>query len=221
VRLSVALRLLPAAGAALVLAACGSGSGSRPPTAATPTTSASTTPASTTTAAAAAPTSSTASRATATAIPQGTAALASRGCRSGQIAVSTGASTAGLGHVGEPLRFENVGAAPCTLHGYPGVALIGSGGRELQLGRTPNGYLGGLSTSAKSDPVIRLRPHQTASALLEGEDSTASGQPCPRYEALLVTPPNLTATARVARPLSICDPQVHPVVGGTSGTQAP
>jgi Protein of unknown function (DUF4232) len=227
-RPSIGLRLLPAAGAAMVLAACGSSSGTPPPT------GGETTQVSTTTSTVAAPTSAAgssaagssatatpATAATATSAPQGTAALASRGCGSGQISVSAGASTAGLGHLAVPLRFQNIGSAPCSVRGYPGVALIRIGGRELQVTRTPNGYLGGLSASAASDPVIRLRPRQTGSALLEGVGSTSSGQVCPHYEALLVTPPNQTATSRLARPLSICDPEIHPVVGGTSGSQAP
>ena len=124
-----------------------------------------------------------------------------------------------LGHTGEPLLFQNSGRAACSLTGYPGVALVSGGGRQLQVRRTPNGYLGGLLPSATSNPVVRLGPGEKASALLEGEDSTRSGAACPGYVGLLVTPPNQTVTSHIARPVSICDPQIHPVVAGTSGRQ--
>lgn len=208
---------LLSAGAALAIAACGSGSTTttRPPTAGTTTrpATAGTTPTAPTTA----PGSSTSTPGTVA--PRARAGVSSRGCAAGQVSVSVGSSTAGLGHLGEPLLFENVGSAACALSGYPGAAVVGAAGRQVQFRRTPNGYLGGLSPQATADPVVLLRPHQTASALLEGEDSTPAGVSCPRYAALLVTPPNSTLTSRVARALSICDPQIHPVVPGTSGTQ--
>lgn len=204
--------LLLAAGASLALAACDSGSASSTPTT-TPTT---TTPTTTTTAPAPGPTTTGTSS---TGGEQPRARAGSRACAAGQISVSVGQSNAGLGHLGEPLVFENVGSAACALSGYPGAALAGPGGRQVQARRTPDGYLGGLSPSSAAAPVVRLRPRQTASALLEGEDSTAAGETCPTAAALLVTPPNSTVTSRVARPLSMCDPQIHPVVPGTSGSQ--
>jgi Protein of unknown function (DUF4232) len=185
------------------------------------TSTATTAPATASTTTTTAPTTATGSSTSSpgTVAPRARAAVGSRGCAVGQVSVSVGSSTAGLGHLGEPLLFENVGSVACALSGYPGAAVVGAAGRQVQFRRTPNGYLGGLSLQATSDPVVLLRPHQTASALLEGEDSTPAGASCPRYAALLVTPPNSTLTSRVARALSICDPQIHPVVPGTSGTQ--
>ena len=205
--------LLLAAGASLALAACGSGSATSTPAstpARTPTTTTSTTRAT-------APVP-TATGTASTGGEQSRARVGSRACAAGQVSVSVGHSNAGLGHVGEPLVFENVGSAACALSGYPGAALVGAGGRQVQARRTPNGYLGGLSQSSTADPVVLLRPRQAASALLEGEDSTAAGGSCPTATALLVTPPNSTVTSRVARPLSMCDPQIHPVVSGVSGS---
>jgi len=214
-------RCLAAAGAALAVAACGSGH---------PTTSAGTTTAGTTTAGTqASPTSTTTPSASATTSvsttatgasgPAARARTASAACAAGQVSVSLGQGTAGLGHAGFTLLFTNTGTAPCALTGYPGAALVAAGGRQLQVRRTPNGYLGGLSATAKANPVVRLAPRQAASALLEGLDSTSSGGPCPAYDALLVTPPNSTVTSRLARTVSICRPQVHPVVPGSTGEQ--
>jgi hypothetical protein len=148
---------------------------------------------------------------------------ASSGCRSGQIAVTPGVRGAGLGHVGVVLRFRSTGSATCTLSGYPGATLVTAGGRDVPARRTLNGYLGGVSgAGGGSDrvPVVRVRPGETVSAMLEGLDSDPAhgGGSCPRYAHLLVTPPNQTVTARMTSPLTaICRPEVHPVVPGTSG----
>jgi Protein of unknown function (DUF4232) len=205
-------------GVALATAGCGS-AGTHSATSAdatsteTVTQTATSTPSPTTSAA-----SATTSSPSTTGSSQAQAATAT--CVSTQLTVSVGAGTAGLGHVGEPLRFHNVGSAACVLTGYPGVALIRSGGRQLQAKRTPNGYLGGLSAGSQASPVLEVRPGETVSALLEGTDSQGgSGGPCPSYVALLVTPPNLRVSRRIARAFAVCEPTVHPVVAGASGRQ--
>lgn len=147
---------------------------------------------------------------------------AAPGCLSDHTAVSLGGGRAGLGHDGLTLLFRNTGPAACTLTGYPGVAFVSTAGRRrrLDIARTPQGYLGGLSPSDKVNPVVRLAPGQTASALLEGEAVDRAGRPCTRYPEMLVTPPNQTVTVRFARAMSLCDPEIHPVVPGTSGSQS-
>lgn len=216
---------MAALGSVLGLAGCGS-SAQHPPQA--------------TTAAPTSTTTSTVSESTATSSPaisestatsssavsdQARAAQASGppGCSSGQISVSAGRAGAGLGHVGAPLLFRNTGSATCVLTGYPGVALVKpSGTGEVQVSRSPQGYLGGLASPSTAPPVVRVRPGQTISALLEGDDNPAHGSGvCPSYQALLVTAPNQTVTVRVARPFTFfCSPQIHPVVSGTSGRQS-
>jgi Domain of unknown function (DUF4232) len=128
---------------------------------------------------------------------------------------------AATGHVGLTLLFRNSGSAPCTLTGYPGAALVTATGHQLQIARTPQGYMGGLSPSATANPVVRLAPGQFASAILEGEDvNPVTTGSCPRYSALLITPPNQRVSVRLNRSLAICDPTIHPVVSGTTGRQS-
>ena len=145
---------------------------------------------------------------------------ASTACVSGQISVTAGPSGAGLGHVGVVLRFRSTASDTCTLSGYPGATFVTAGGRDVPARRTRNGYLGGLAAASGLLPVVHVLPGHTVSAYLEGLDSDAAhgGGPCPRYAHLLVTPPNQTVTARMTSPLmTICLPEVHPVVAGTSG----
>jgi hypothetical protein len=204
---------------ATVVAACGSGSSSSSSTHAASTT---TTTRTTTVTHSPSPSQSASATSSATRAAR-TAHAAAAGCTPARTKVSLGGGSAGLGHAGEVVLFTNTGPSSCTLVGYPGAALVSATGRHglLNIARTPQGYLGGLSPSDKVDPVISLRPGERASALLEGEDSSApSGGPCPRYEALLVTPPNQTVTVRLDQTFQICNPQIHPVVSGTSGRQS-
>jgi hypothetical protein len=198
-------RLLLGLAAVVLVAGCGSASPA--PSTSSTTTSTSTTTTTTTT--------------TTSAPSSGAAAhAASTACVSGQISVTAGATGAGLGHVGVVLRFRSTASDTCTLSGYPGATLVTAGGRDVPARRTRNGYLGGLAAASGIVPVVHVLPGHTVSAYLEGLDSDAThgGGPCPRYAHLLVTPPNQTVTARMTSPLTtICRPEVHPVVAGTTG----
>jgi hypothetical protein len=188
-----------------MLAGCGSSSP-------TPSTSSTATSTSTTT--------TTTTTTTRTTSSSAAAHAASTACASGQISVTAGAGGAGLGHVGVVLSFRSTASETCTLSGYPGATLVTAGGRDVPARRTRNGYLGGLAAASGLLPVVHVLPGHTVSAYLEGLDSDAAhgGGPCPRYAHLLVTPPNQTVTARMTSPLTtICQPEVHPVVAGTSG----
>jgi hypothetical protein len=203
-------RLLPCVAGIAALTGCGSSS--------TPPTSAST-PASSSTSTTTITTTKTAS-ATSSGAGNASAHAASAACASGQISVTAGAAGAGLGHVGVVLHFHSTASFTCTLSGYPGATFVTAGGRDVPARRTRSGYLGGLAPGSSLVPVVHVLPGHTVSAYLEGLDSDAAhgGGPCPRYAHLLVTPPNQTVTARMTSPLmTICQPEVHPVVPGTSG----
>jgi hypothetical protein len=206
------------AAAALVVAACGSGQSTVTHTSTTAASQATTTT-TTTTAVSSSSTAASTATSTGTAGPAPRARTASAACAAGQVSVSLGPGSAGLGHSGFALLFTNTGSGSCALTGYPGAALVANGGAQLQIQRTPNGYLGGLAPTARANPIVRLAPRQVASALFEGLDSTSAGGPCPQYAALLVTPPNSTLTSRLSRAVSICRAQIHPVVPGRSGEQ--
>ncbi|MGH9016301.1 MAG: DUF4232 domain-containing protein [Acidimicrobiales bacterium] len=152
-------------------------------------------------------------------------------CRDDQIVVSDNGGGAGLGHEDQVLLFTNTSDVPCTLAGYPGVAgLDASGQQAVQAIRTPSGYLGGLWDGATTLPQVVLTPREAASAVVEGTDNPiGTATSCPRYDRLLVTPPNLTISMQVrvsglsdspANGLPGCTPiEVHPVVPGTHGTE--
>lgn len=201
---------LAAVATAILVAACGSGGSSS--------TSAQSRPTTTVTRTASVTVSTSTSSATGSA-PRARVAAAAAACAPRHTVVSIGEQGGATGHVGITLLFRNSGTLRCSLTGYPGAALVGPH-RHLDVARTPQGFVGGLSPKARVNPVARLAPGGVAAAILEGEDfNPQTTGACPQYSALLITPPNQTVTVRLARALAICDPQIHPVVAGTSGRQ--
>lgn len=147
-------------------------------------------------------------------------------CTNAQIAVSDISGGAGLGHVDQLLVFTNISHTACTLTGYPGVAGLSSIGQdEVQAARTLGGYMGGLLPGDIALPVVSLAPGESASAIVESTDNPIGSQSCLHFQALLVTPPNLTDQTRVGiadagmQGFPDCSGlQVHPVVAGSGGS---
>ena len=169
-----------------------------------------------------APSSSAAAAAGATTTAAG-AANAGNGipdCANTDITVSLSGSDAAMNHAGQALKFTNVSAHTCTLHGYPGVAVVANGdGRTLvNATRALNGYIGD-ERQLSSAPVVTLQAGQSAGAVVEwvgdaGEQCYPNGS-----GTLLVTPPNTTKSTSLRTMLvgtsGVCAGfEVHPVVPG-------
>lgn len=137
-------------------------------------------------------------------------------CTTAQLGIGLKDGSAGAGHAGLILLFENTGSR-CALRGYPGVAGVDAAGNvTVQAERTPNGYLGGIGSATES--TVDLLKGQSASALLEGLLGPSSGgPPCQSYTAMLITPPNETNSVSVPVSFSLCYPEVHPIVSGSAG----
>jgi uncharacterized protein DUF4232 len=149
--------------------------------------------------------------AAALAVPATAHAVPLSACSDGDVIVSSGKASSGLGHRALTLVFSLApGAAPCTLTGYPGVD-SGDGGPLAHAERTLSGYMGGVRTDAP--PTVTLTATQPAHAVVEGDAFNPNGDDsCPNYTSLRVTPPDTTDTMTV-RPglLGACHFQVHPV----------
>ncbi len=146
-------------------------------------------------------------------------AAAPAACAGADLTVTRSPWVGTAGHGGFTLLFRNDSAAACTLTGYPGVAaLTAAGAQAAQAARTLRGYQqGGLPPGVTVPPTITLAPGQTAAAGLEWIENAGPGQAtCPAYPAILVTPPDTTASTRIrADHLYLCrDLQVHPVTAG-------
>jgi hypothetical protein len=151
--------------------------------------------------------------------PPGPSAQAVTACRKGVLSVKLAGESAGSGHRSVTIVFVNTGRQPCTLHGYPGVAALDAGGKQVaQAARTEHGYLGGLPQGTGATTVT-LRPGGSASAIVEALAFRKSdGSACPAYRGLLVTAPGDVASTRLSWTTDSCDQlEVHPVVARSAG----
>lgn len=132
-------------------------------------------------------------------------------CSAGQVVVTAAGPEAAVGHRAVTLIFATApGAAPCTLTGYPKVE-TGSGGPPITAEPTPRGYMGGLPSGLEEPPTVTVSASQRAESVVEGMSVNASGDPCPSYTDLSVTPPGGTEPVAVAAAIDSCRLQVHPV----------
>jgi hypothetical protein len=88
-----------------------------------------------------------------------------------------------------PVILTNRSRRTCTIYGYLGAQLVGSGGRRLRTivvrdhSRTPR--------------TVRLRPGHSAAATIRWSAIPASSARCPLPQAMRVTPPDETTQLRL------------------------
>ena len=160
-----------------------------------------------------------ASPASAVATGGSTSAAGSAECKLASLSVTAGKPGAAGGHSRVVLAFINTGTAPCTMQGYPGVAILDAGSAQVaQARRTAQGYMGGLP-AGQSPPLVSLRPGDSASAIIEALSANPDGTACKPWSGLLVTAPDDTRSTQLVWAAGGCaDPQVHPVVPGLGGS---
>jgi len=128
--------------------------------------------------------------------------------------VSASPTQSAVGHRSLTLIFTLAGGGePCTLTGYPGVD-SGTGGPPIHAQPTLRGYMGGLPADVDVPPTIVLSLSTQAQAILEGMAVDASGNQCPSYTDLAVSPPDIVQVVNVAASIDACVLQVHPVTAG-------
>ena len=142
-------------------------------------------------------------------------------CTNGQLTV-TGAHDASQDGSSEGvlLTYANTSDEPCALTGYPGASVLDTAGQPVaEAARTPSGPLGGL---AEGDPPrVVLFGSVTGSAVVEWGTAEQGAVACHAMASVLMTPPGLSVASRFDNQPVVCDPQVHPVVYGGTGTQQP
>jgi hypothetical protein len=156
-------------------------------------------------------------------------------CRYNQLSVSLHSGGVGLGHFGYRLELTRVGPGTCSLTGYVRATFEDTthGPATVSARDTKSGYLGGLPLNgpqARQIPVVVLAPTTgKASVLIEGEDvPIGNATSCRVYttlEIVLTIARGFTQThegPKYGFPVYFQDcsqPQVHPIVSGTSGSE--
>ena len=125
-------------------------------------------------------------------------------CPTSALGIAPGISQAAAGSTYVTIVFTNIGAAACTLYGYPGVSLAG-GSPVSQIG------LAAKENPATPRQLVTLVPGAQASALLRIVDA----QNFPRSRCGLVSaaylqvyPPNQTTPAYVSYSVAACSKPV-------------
>ncbi len=101
------------------------------------------------------------------------------------------------------VTFTNTSSQECVFVGYPGVDLVTpAGGVLINVARRP----------ANAAHHLRLSPGDKAIADVQSYAvDTKTGDACPRYGTLVVTPPNGFRSRTLAVDLAICDATVSSV----------
>jgi hypothetical protein len=101
-----------------------------------------------------------------------------------------------LGHVGRVVSFENISAATCTLHGYPGLQMLNAAGHPIR-----THVLRGIAYTVPYVPdlVVTLAPSAEASFDVGYNDSTDYElEQCPVSARVEITPPTAVTPITVA-----------------------
>ena len=131
------------------------------------------------------------------------------GCTTKSLATTVGQAQGAAGHNYIPIVFQNIGSTPCTLGGFPGVALTNSAGQQV---------IQAVRTSAVPK-TITLAAQGFGSALLTATDVPSGNETtCPTYAGALVTPPNDTSSQALTVQVPGCStPTIGVVVPGSAG----
>lgn len=118
-------------------------------------------------------------------------------CTAANMSLRLGAADAGAGNIRYPLVFTNKGTKACSLRGFPGVSLINRDGSPVGKPATREGGAGG---------VVRLKPGQSAHALLHTLNEGVSDTPCwAKSQIVFVYPPGSKESMTTgSRGLRVC-----------------
>lgn len=136
-------------------------------------------------------------------------------CATAELSAKEGGGEAGLGNRSTVYLLTNVGAAPCHLDGYPGMAFLSATGRVL-LGTVQRGNSYLFNDPGPSE--VDLAPGESASFGLGW--SVPNGRACTWSTSVEITPPDDRDHLTIASRIAICPgdtPTVSAVVAGTRG----
>lgn len=150
-------------------------------------------------------------------------------CTAGDVRIADRGTGAGLGHVGVLFTVHNVSAEGCRLLGYPGLRLLGTGGKPLPT-TVHDAAAGTYLFPAVAPHRVALRPGGYAAFELEYGDNPAGAQAsepqetaCPTASQAEVTLPGAGAGEILSASMAPCggDVWVSPVIPGRKLITAP
>lgn len=122
-------------------------------------------------------------------------------CLSSQLSLMAGSQDGTAGSTYVSFYFANTAAAPCSLHGFPGVALLNDAGSTVGQPATRDGSEG---------PSVRLGPGQRALFVLRVGTATRTGCDMPRPSSQVqVYPPDQLVPLRIPFNTASCQLSVQ------------
>ncbi len=132
-------------------------------------------------------------------------------CRGPQLKLSTEGGDAGAGNRVANIGIQNIGSAPCSLTGYPGVVLQDRQGRNLtgiRSEQSPGSYF----TQGQAPTPVTLAPQAKAAfeiAWTVVANEAQGERTCPNVARLRVTAPGDTAAVSMDMVFSPCSSRVR------------
>ncbi|ACC84222.1 DUF4232 domain-containing protein [Nostoc punctiforme] len=140
--------------------------------------------------------------------PQPTIATNLTRCETSQLSVRRVSEDAGVGNVAVTYAFTNNASSPCTLYGYPGLALLDAKDRPLQgikVIRSKDTYF----SSQQPRQQVTLAPGKQASFQIAYNHISSPQENCPISNKIEITPPNAYQHLTVTEEIKPCTGKVR------------
>ncbi|MEH1904418.1 MAG: DUF4232 domain-containing protein [Nostoc sp.] len=139
-------------------------------------------------------------------------------CETSQLSVRRVSEDAGVGNVALTYAFTNNASSPCTLYGYPGLALLDAKGQPLQdvkIIRSQDTYF----SSQQPPQKVTLAPAKQASFQIAYNQISSPEKRCPMSSKIEITPPNTYQHFTLAEQIKPCTGKVRVTSVRAVGTQ--
>ncbi|MEH1940573.1 MAG: DUF4232 domain-containing protein [Nostoc sp.] len=150
--------------------------------------------------------------------PEATTATNPTRCETSQLSVRRVSQDAGVGNVALTYAFTNNGSSPCTLNGYPGLALLDAKDRPLQgikVIRSKDTYF----SSNQPQQRVTLAPGKQASFQIAYNHIRSTEEQCPTSSKIQITPPNAYEHFTVTEQIKPCTGKVRVTPVRSADTQ--
>ncbi|MEH1781011.1 MAG: DUF4232 domain-containing protein [Nostoc sp.] len=140
--------------------------------------------------------------------PEATIATNPTRCETSQLSVRQVSKDAGVGNVGLTYAFTNNGSSPCTLNGYPGLALLDAKDQPLQ-GIKVIRSKGTYFSSKQPRQQVTLAPGKQASFQIAYNHVSSPQENCPISSKIEITPPNTSQNLTLTEEIKPCTGKVR------------
>ncbi|MEH2196304.1 MAG: DUF4232 domain-containing protein [Nostoc sp.] len=140
--------------------------------------------------------------------PEPTIATNPTRCETSQLSVRQVSKEGGVGNVALTYAFTNNASSPCTLNGYPGLALLDAKGQPLErvkVIRSKDTYF----SSKQPRQQVTLDPGKQASFQIAYNHISSPEENCPISSKIEITPPNAYQHLTLTEEIKPCTGKVR------------